>query len=82
MKLTPIALILSSLTISSLAVSSTVFAENPVEAALKIEGAQVTLPVKDAHQSLLLISLIQLVKISIISIGKWVVIIVSITTCT
>ena len=51
MKLTPIALILSSLTISSLAVSSTVFAENPVEAALKIEGAQVTLPVKDAHQS-------------------------------
>ncbi|MEZ8057843.1 serine hydrolase domain-containing protein [Vibrio splendidus] len=51
MKLTPIALIISSLTISSLAVSSTVFAENPVEAALKIEGAQVTLPVKDAHQS-------------------------------
>lgn len=50
MKLTPIALIISSLTISSLAVSSTVFAENPVEAALKIEGAQVTLPVKDAHQ--------------------------------
>ncbi|TVU61029.1 beta-lactamase family protein [Vibrio atlanticus] len=56
MKLTPIALIISSLTISSLAVSSLVFAEmafaeNPVEAALKIEGAQVTLTVKDAHQS-------------------------------
>ncbi|MFA0058010.1 serine hydrolase domain-containing protein [Vibrio echinoideorum] len=51
MKLTPITLIISSLTISSLAVSSTVFAENPVEAALKIEGAQVTLTVKDAHQS-------------------------------
>ncbi|WP_114635622.1 serine hydrolase domain-containing protein [Vibrio splendidus] len=51
MKLTPIALFISSLTISSLAVSSTVFAENPVEAALKIEGAQVTLTVKDAHQS-------------------------------
>lgn len=46
MKLTPIALFISSLAISSMAL-----AENPVEAALKIEGAQVTLPVKDAHQS-------------------------------
>eukprot|EP01029_Cantina_marsupialis_P019959 TRINITY_DN4650_c0_g1_i5.p1 TRINITY_DN4650_c0_g1~~TRINITY_DN4650_c0_g1_i5.p1 ORF type:complete len:457 (-),score=35.31 TRINITY_DN4650_c0_g1_i5:70-1440(-) len=51
MKLKPLTLIISSLTLSSLAVSSTVFAENPVEAALKVEGAQVTLTVKDAPKA-------------------------------
>ena len=51
MKLTPIALFISSLTISSFVIASEPVAENPVAAALEMEGAQVTLTVKDAHQS-------------------------------
>lgn len=51
MKLKPLALVISSLAVSSLATASDVVAQNPVEAALQVEGAQVTLTVKDAANS-------------------------------
>lgn len=51
MKLKPLALIISSLAVSSLATASDVVTQNPVEAALQVEGAQVTLTVKDAANS-------------------------------
>ena len=51
MKLKLVSALVSLVTASSFSIASESVANNPVDAALKVEGAQVTLTVKDAHQS-------------------------------